>query len=210
MVLGTDVIGRGRCRVHALGHSAPALVRPLHTPIGAEVVGRVMVMVGSAIHSVGEDSVVEVLLVEIEKQITIAPGALAHVHVRPFDAEVIGEFLREGVRPVTHVGDTAAVVDPEVILFVPVALAQGHFLGRSRGLARFHTQVFHGTVVVEAAQGLSAEEGEVGAGAEVGMTFETVVQGHRGSLSTIVFVSIVCSFVYLPLLMNSSIKSLTI
>ena len=215
MGLGTDATGRGPFRVHALDHFVPALVRLLRTPIGAEVAGRVIVMVGSAIHSVGEDSVVEVLLVEIEKPITIALGALAHVRVRPFDAEVIGEFLREGVHPVTHVGDTVAVVDLGVTLFVRVALvapARGHFLGRSRDLVRCHTQVFHGTVVVEAAQGLSAEEGEVGAEVEAGMIFETVVQGHRGSQALVV-VSIVYSFVYLPLLMsclNSSIKILTI
>ena len=212
--LETDATGQGPCRVRALGHSVRALVRLLHTAIGAEVADQVTVMVGSAIHSVGEDSVVEVPLVEIEKPIIIAPGALAlaRVHVRLFDGEVIGQFPPEGVRPVTHVGDTAAVVDPGVTLFVRVALGQGHFLGRSRELARYHTQVFQGTVVVEAAQGLSAEEGEVGVEAEAGMIFETVVQGRQGSPPlVIVSASIIC-FVYLPLLMsclNCSTKSMS-
>jgi len=179
--LETDATNRDPYRVPALGHSARALVRVLHRVLGAGVADQVTVMVVT--RSVGEALVVEDLLVGIEAPITIAPGALAlaRVHVRLFDAEVIGPFLLEDVRPVTHVGDTAAVVDPGVTLLVQVALAQGLSLGRGQELALYHTRVFQGTVAVEAAQGLSAVEGKIGVEAEVGMTFATVVQGHPGS-----------------------------
>lgn len=180
---GTGATDLAPSRVPVLGPLAPGLDPHLRRATDAGVVLQATHLAATVtvIRTVEEEDTVVVALLEGSVTITIALHVLVRVLVPRFVVAERGRFLPGDARLATPEEDMAVGEGRGVTLCVRVDHVRGHTLGRSRGLAPGHIRVIQGIRKAGAVVGPSAEEGELGAGAEPEMTFETAGQGRRGS-----------------------------
>jgi len=178
---GTGGIDLAPSRVPALGPALGVVLCLVYTTTDAGVAPQVTRMCATVIHSVEEEGLVVVPLLEGPATIDIA----LHAPVRVLVPRVVvlgrGHFLPDDARLATPEVDMEAGEGQGVTRCAQAAHVRGHTLDRSRGLGPCHIRVIQDIHEARLIVGPSAEEGEPRAGAEAEMIFETVGQGRLSS-----------------------------
>lgn len=195
--IGTGATDPAPSRVPVLGPLVPSLVPGL-LPTDAGVDLQATRMCATVIPSVEEEGSVGVVLLEESVTITIALYALVPVLVPHLVVVGRGHFLPGDARLATPEVDMVAGEGQGVTRCARVGHVRGHSLERNRGLVPCHIRVIQDTHGAGVVAGPSAEEGEPRAGAEAERTSETVGQGRRGRLLSVVQKKQIC---FIPVLL---------